>query len=208
MSFLTGLDPQPPILVVDPLTDPLKPLEVYLTTLENRPDILAAIKTIEIAQSNVKVKKGDLYPQIDFDANYYPYRVGFLRDIKWDATFNMSAPFFNLDTVGKIHEAKSQAKQAEYQAEEVRRKAVTEAKRAYDSFVASQKQYAKYQVATEKAQKSYGLQVQDFSLGLITNVVVLQSQQTWFGALRFRDDAKTNAWLDWLRLQIASGVLP
>ncbi len=208
LAFLTGLDPQPPIQYGSPVGDGSVPLENYLGTMGNRPDILAAEKGVELAHGEVKIRKSDLLPRANADFNYYPYRVGFLQDIHWDATFNLAIPVFNYETYGFISEAKATAKQSEYRAEEVRRVAMTEVKQAYDAFQSAIRQVVKYQAAAKKSEASYRAQVEDFSLGIITNVDVLQSQRTWFAALNQLNDAIAQAWRDQVTLQVASGKVP
>jgi len=208
LSFLTGLNPQPPIAYSDPPARDLKPLEYYASRVDDRSDVQAARDASQIAQGEVKIRQGDLLPHADLEANYYPYRAGFQRDIKWDALFNVGIPIFNWETVGFIREAKVRAKQSELQEELTRRSASTEIQRSYDGYVSSLNQYKKFANASAKARQSYNLQSQDFKDTLITSIDLLQSQETWLDALRQRNTAEAQAWLDWLGLQVTSGILP
>lgn len=208
LAFLTGLDPQPQIDYGAPPVRDLQPLDHYTRLLDERPDVQAARDAVQIAQGEVKIRQGDLLPQADVTANYYPYRAGFQRDIKWDATFNVGIPVFNWETVGQIREAKTLAKQAQLQEELTKRSAGTEVQKAYDGYVSSRNQYKKFQTASEKARNSYGLQAKDFSDSLINTLDLLQSQQTWLDALRQRNTSEVLTWLDWMTLQVTSGVMP
>lgn len=208
MSFLTGLDPQPPLDLRAPMLQSLQPVDSYLVEGGARPDLQADIQGIGIAKGRVKFEKGALLPHADFEANYYPYRVGFLRDIQWDAQFSLSVPVFNFETLGNIKDAQSKAKQAEYKAEEKRRRIIDEIKKSYEAYQSSRLQWKKYSEATQKAQHSHQLQLNDFSLGLINALDVLQSQQTWFEAMRQRDTSEIQAYLNWVKLQISAARLP
>ncbi|HKX13521.1 MAG TPA: TolC family protein [bacterium] len=208
LSFLTGIDPQPAIAYDNPPVRDLKPLEYYATKVDNRYDVQAARDATQIARGEIKIRQGDLLPQADVVANYYPYRTGFQRDIKWDATFNLGIPVFNWETVGFIREAKVRAKQSELQEELTRRSASTEIQKSYDGYVSSLSQYKKFVSATGKARQSYSLQSKDFTDSLVTTIDLLQSQETWLEALRQRNTAEAQAWLDWLALQVTSGILP
>ncbi|HKY64235.1 MAG TPA: TolC family protein [bacterium] len=208
LAFLTGLSPQPPIAYDNPPVRDLKPLEYYMTKVDNRFDVEAARDASQIARGEIKIRQGDLLPQADVVANYYPYRAGFQRDIKWDATFNVGIPVFNWETVGFIREAKVRAKQSELQEELTRRTASTEIQKSYDGYVSSVNQYKKFVNASSKARQSYDLQSKDFTDALITTIDLLQSQETWLEALRQRNTAEAQAWLDWLGLQVTSGILP
>lgn len=208
LAFLTGLNPQPQIDYGSPPVRDLKPLAEYTAMVEARPDVQAARDAVQLARGEVKIRQGDLLPQADVTANYYPYRAGFQRDIKWDATFNVGIPVFNWETVGQIREAKTLAKQAQLQEELTRRSAGTEVQKSYDGYVSSRNQFKKFQNAADKARNSYGLQAQDFKDSLINTIDLLQSQQTWLDALRQRNTAEVQTWLDWLALQVTAGAMP
>ncbi|MFO1462499.1 MAG: TolC family protein [bacterium] len=208
LAFLTGLDPQPAISYDNPPVRDLKPLEYYTGQLDERPDVQAARDDVQLAKGNVKIRQGDLLPQADLAANYYPYRAGFLKDIKWDATFSVGIPVFNWETVGKIREAKTKAKQAQLQEELTRRSAATQVQKSYDGYLSSRNQYQKFRSAADKARQSYQLQAKDFTDSLINTLDLLQSQQTWLDALRQRNTAEVETWLSWLTLQVTAGVIP
>jgi outer membrane protein len=210
LSFLTGLDPQPPIEAREPIERKLDPVDKYQAQAETRPDIEAAKDSYQISKGNVAIAKGDLLPFANAEANFYPYRVGFRKDIHWDATFNLNVPVFNLTTWGNIKDAKLQAKQADLQAQLTRRQALNDVKQAYDGYHSSLYQYKKYQFAAQKAEESYQKQTEDFHNNLITNLDVLQAQRTWLDALRQRDTAKAQVWADFaaLVITIGTGALP
>lgn len=206
LSFLTGLDPHPPIDMRELFDEKLKPIDYYITQVDHRPDVEVARKAVEIAQSSAKITRGALLPQMDLTANYYPYRVGFQKDIHWDATVTMNIPVFNFAIFGELKEMNSKTREAWWQAHEVKRLAVTDVKKAYDAYRASLSTFKKYNIASTKSEKSYYEQTQDFNLNLINNLDVLQTQRTWFDALRATEDARVQVWLDWFNLQIAAGV--
>jgi len=208
MSFLTGLDPQPPIDWRDSRAEKLEPLEAYTAVAEGRPDVKASRKAVEIAKGDIKVKRADLFPNANAQVNFYPYRVGFQKDIHWDATFNLNIPVFNWSTYGVIREAKVRAKQSQISAELTKRTAVNEIERAYAAFQSSLNQLKKYNVAASKAEASYRKQIEEFGLGLINNLDVLQSQRTFFSAVRLRNDARVKTWADSVALRIIAGMKP
>lgn len=208
LSFYTGLDPHPPISTKAPVLETLQPMDNYVESGAARPDLQADIQAIDVAKGLEKIEKGKMLPTLDAEANYYPYRVGFLKDIQWDAGFNLAVPIFNWETLGTIKEAKVRSKQAEYQAEQSRRVVLDDIKRSYEAYQSSRAQYKKYSEASQKAQRTYELQSTDFGMGLINALDVLQTQETWFEALRARDTAEILAYYDWIKLQIASARMP
>lgn len=208
MSFLTGLDPQPPIEIKNYPTGNLKSLDDYVSAVSKRDDILAIQKNADIARGNVGLKKSDLYPQIDAEANYYPYRVGFQKEIKWDALFTLNLPIFNWETYGALREAKAEAKEAELEAGRAGRQAVSDVKKAYAAYQSSKNRFVQFSLAAKKARESYLAQLDDFRLGLVNNLDVIQSQKIWLTALREHDSAEIQSRIDWTTLQITAGVAP
>jgi len=208
LSFLTGRAPQPQISVKNPMEQANQPLEFYTAAAENRVDVQASRDASEIAKRNIKVQEGDLLPKADVSANVYPVRVGFQAGIDWDTEFRMTVPLFNGVTIGNIKEAKSLFKQSQFEAEERRRIAIHETKQNYEAFLSSRAQLTKYRRASDISAKSYQQQSSDFRLGLLDNFDVLQSQRTWFTALRQRDLAEAQLWIDWFRLLSSAGVMP
>ncbi len=207
LGFLTGLDPQPPIKMTSSIPE-IRPLQEYLEKVKDRSDLKAYEKAIEIAKGEIKVQRSKLLPHAEVTANYYPYRVGFQKDIHWDATFNATVPLFNWGNYGLVREAKSKAKQTELKSEENKRLALSEVKRTYESYQASRTKLLKYTQAVQKSEVSYSHQVEDFSLGLVNNLDVLQSQKTWLEALKLRDEAKVEFWANAVALQIVAGIKP
>jgi len=205
LAFLTGLEPQPPIEVVDPLRE-IHPINEYIVFSQQRQDVLAARKALDSSIDQRKVARGDFLPKIDAQATAYPYRVGYLSNVYWDATFNLEIPVLNWSNVGSLRESESKIKQAELLYLETKRQAETDVRKAYDAYQSSVIQLKKYSQAASKSEKSYREQLGDFSLGLINILQVLQSQQTWLDALRNRDIAQAQVWSDWASLQVATGV--
>lgn len=208
LSFLTGLDPHPPIRWDDPGKYQLKPVTEYTAQAEGRADVMATKESVNIAKGDVKFRRGDLLPSAYADFNYYPYRVGFQKDIHWDATFNLKVPIFYWTTYGLIREAKAKALQSELQLQLLKRQAVTDIKKAYEHYKASLLEYQKYNVAAQKSEKSYYRQIEDYNMGLINNLDVIYALNTWLAASRQRDDARVRVLSDWVTLHITSGIKP
>ncbi len=207
LSFLTGLTPQPPIEVIDPLRNSSLTLDEMLAFSHTRADVMATRQALEVTIQQRKVTRADMLPRIDAQTTLYPYRVGYLQNVYWDATFNLNIPVLNWSNVGALRESESKIMQAQLYYQETRRKAETDVRKAYDAYQSSLKQLGKYNQATVKAERSYREQVGDFNLGLINVLQVLQSQETWFEALRNRDFAQAQVWSDWASLQVATGVI-
>ncbi len=208
LSFLTGLNPQPPIRWDDSLKLPLRPLAEYTVLAEGRADVMASKKAVDIAKGQVKYAKGDLLPNANAQFNAYPYRVGFQKDIFWDATFNLNIPVFNWSTYGLIREKKSKALQSELQSQLLKRQALREIKSAYEKYQASLMEFQKYNIAAQKSEKSYYQQLEDYNMGLINNLDVIYALNTWLESIRKRDNSRVQVLSDWVSLYVTSGIKP
>lgn len=208
MSFLTGKVPMPPIAVADPVKIPDRPLAFFLEQTPNRPDLMAAQTTVDIAEKNIKVARGNFLPRVDLEANVYPFRPGFQSNILWDVEFRGEVPLFKYQNFGIYKEAKVLAKQAEFEAQNQLRVARKEVKEAFENYQSSRAQYRRFRHAVGLAYKNFQLQNKDFSFGRATNLDVLTAQRTWLSSLEERNRSEVQLWLDWTNLQIASGVMP
>jgi outer membrane protein TolC len=208
LAYFTGLDPHPAIVSQNPFVRQLPSLDYFLQAALNRPDVSAIKQSIHLSDEGVKMAKSDFMPAIDFTADYYPYRVGVSANVDWDVQFKMQVPVFNLSNIGKLKEAKSTAIQTRLLAEQKEKVVKTDVKKAFTSLQSSLRQLSRYQQAVSLAQKSYHLQRDDYLNGLVSHLDVLQSERSWFEALKQRDAAEIQAWMDWITLQSNAGTLP
>lgn len=208
LSFLTGWQPMPPIAWKDPIPQEHKDVDYYLSQIPNRPDIQAAYQEVLLAKGNTKLVRGDFFPTIVAEANAYALRSGFQEGILWDAEFRFEVPIFNYGNFGRLKEAKVQAKQSVMAAENARRIAVDQVRKAYEQWQSSQAQYQRYRKAVTLALKNYRLQNADFQIGRAQNLDVLTAQRTWLEAMDERNRSEIQSWLDWTNLQVVSGVMP
>ncbi len=208
MSFLTGLQPMPPIDWKNSIPNQGYAVEYYLDQAGGRPDVMAVEKEVLLAKGNVKIVRGDFLPAVNAEFNYYAVRSGFQSDIKWDALLSADVPIFNWTNVGRLKEAQARAKQADMSAENTRRIAATEIRRAFDNLQSSKAQFLEYEKAVGLSHKNFNLQNKDFNIGLAENLDVLTAQRTWLESLNQRNLSEVKTWLDWVNLQIVSGALP
>lgn len=207
LAFLTGLSPHPPVRD-DSGRKKTRPLGAYLAALAERPDLKAAEMQSEIAAAKKGVARASLLPSVDMEANYYPYRTGYLEDVRADVTFTMKLPLFDLASIGEFKESRSVAKQAELQVEATRRESAAEVRQAYVSHQASRTKLAKYETAVMRAAESYRLIRDDYSLGLVTNLEVLAAQKIWVDTMALRDDALVAERLSFAELEASAGMAP
>lgn len=206
LSFISGLNEKPPV-AVEPVSD-LEPISFYLDLAHHRPDLMAAKKNVDVAKGTLGVYASGLAPMVDVTGNYYVYRVGFQKEINWDALFTLKFPLFNLGTAGQIQEEKARLKQVEWEAEKSNREVDSQVKQAYAKAAASLRQFKAYSRAASQARASYQSEIEDYRLGLLNNLEVLQSERTWLNAANLKNEADIQAHLDAVQLKVAGGVWP
>jgi outer membrane protein TolC len=208
MSFLTGLEPMPPIRWSDPIQGKREGVDYFLAQAPRRPDLQAAVQTVKIAEGEIGVARGNFLPGLDAEANIYAVRPGFQSDIRWDLTFNLDVPVFNWSNFGIYQESKLRAQQARLGEQNLGRIADNQIREVYEDFQSSLRQYKKFSEAVLLAKKNFDLQNKDFNLGLADNLDVLTAQRTWLEALQEQNRTEVQTWSAWLNLQIVSGILP
>ncbi len=209
LGFLIGEDVNQKLVDSYPVPSSAGPLEHWLSFLDRRPDLKALEESVRLAKGQLDYEKGGRYPALNLDANYYPYRAGFQNDIKWDLGFTMTVPIFKGGaTRGLIREAASGWRQAELEKTRQWRQAETEVRQAYHTLQSSLKETASLRASSRKAGASYEKQVEEYRLGLVNNLEVLQSlrslQEARVAAMRAYFQAKLNS----LQLKLAAGDIP
>lgn len=182
-------------------------VDAYVAGVASRSDVLAGKAAARAAKADVQVSAGNFLPQVSATAHYYPYRVGFQKEIHWDAIFSVTTPLFDWENIGTIKLSKAQSKKAEWEAAKALRSAETEVRQAFTIYRSALKRYQLYQVAARKMGESYRFQEEDFRLGRINNLELLQVRRSWFDSLKERNQAEVEAKLSWAHLQVAAGLV-
>ena len=175
----------------------------------DRADIEAAQKAVEMAKAKLTLEKGARLPSADLSANYYPHRDGTYNDVKWDMLFTVSVPIFSGGiSKGRIAEAKAGVVQASLAKQQKEREAVLEREKARKSLAASLAEEGAMKRAEAKAGENYRAQSADYSLGLVSNLDVLQALRDWQTLLLEVNRAHFQVAMDKVKLMVAEGSLP
>ncbi|MBI2981368.1 MAG: TolC family protein [Deltaproteobacteria bacterium] len=187
----------------------LSPLSDYLNRSIKRPDVLAGRYELKLSRANLLYERGGYLPELRLEGNYYPYRVGFQKEIDWDLLFTLNIPIFSgLETRGKTKEAKARMLQASYAKEETDERAALEIKEAYHQLVASRESVKALEVAVKKATENYKIQSREYNLGLINNLDLLQSLKELQEVRRESNRARHQSILNSYQLKVAIGEAP
>lgn len=181
----TGLDPNTPLK--DDLTLPkeLKTLDIYLTKLEDRPDLLSLRSNLESQNSLVSAAQADYFPRLDLTANYYFSRVHYpTTSPDWDAGITLTMPLFSQGiTKATVKEAQESKLQAELVLNQKKRNAEVEIHTAYNNLLSSLEQVKALEKAMATTEENYKQQENDYRYSIATNLDVIQ-------ALNALDDTK------------------
>ena len=209
LAFLSGLDAATPLTGTASTPDKLDPLQSYLEGIGHRPDVLAAQQRLHAAAEGMRVARGGHLPSLDLNANYYLERPGYLNESEWDLQLAVKVPLFAGGSVqSKVREAGSQRNQAELSQTQILRQAEREVRATYQSVSLALLQIRALHNASEAARKSYEAQKREYSLGLVSNLDVIQSLTTYQQNRRALARASLDASSGYLQLLAAAARLP
>lgn len=183
-------------------------LESHLEVLETRPDLSAAVAAVAQAKYNVFFQKGGQLPSLNVGANYYPYRVGFYKDIHFDALFTLNVPLYMGGiTHGLIEQAQANFRQQELQKQETFRQADTDVRQSYDNLNTSRSRDEALLRSESMAQASATAQAEDYRMGMVKNVDVLQSLKDWQQARVEENLSRYNTKMNYVQLKVSEGSI-
>ncbi|OGS23784.1 MAG: hypothetical protein A2297_01710 [Elusimicrobia bacterium RIFOXYB2_FULL_48_7] len=179
LSFLTGIE-APGISISENLPEPSAaetgPAAKYLEKTGSRSDIMIAKENVKAQALQVSRAKGNFLPALDFNGSWYPSRSGFLSGDEWGAGLFLTIPLYR----GGINRAavnEEQEKLKEYgeALSLAQKEARTQVCKLYASLESSFEQVSALKDAYSKSQSSYELQLKDYSVGMVTNLDVIQA---------------------------------
>jgi outer membrane protein len=176
LSFLTGLDRNIALREPEASSTVLEPLDAYLAGTDTRPDVVSAAFRKEAAHAQVGMAWGNFLPSIDLTGNYYLKRTGVNEPIKWDAQAAISLPLFvGGNNFSRLREAKSASRQGDAQFSRARRQAELDIRLLYSRTATDLAQVNALVSAADLSDRNYQEQSNDYRLGLVNNVEVMQA---------------------------------
>jgi len=206
LTFLTGASRE--LQIMDTVKTPavMPPLQEFLDHLEERPDIVAQVRSVTVSAEALSIARGFHLPDADFSANYYLVRQSSLQDIKWDMTVGLSLPIFQGGVVqSQVRAAASQLSQAELAAGLKRREADQSVRTNFAAWNSDRAQLEQMTSAAAAAERNYEVQSGEYRLGLVTNLDVLQALNSFHETSRSLERLRLAEKLDYIRLIVASG---
>lgn len=206
-EFITGLKDQD--LLVENTLPPLGSVGVYLSKIQERPDVKAQNQRVVVAEKQVDILKGGHLPNLDFTGNYYLTRTGVLEPSKWDMGLQLTVPIFQGNVVQNgVKDAVELKTQAQLTGSELTRAAERDIQTLYQQYHQNMLQVQRLKEAVKKSKSSYDLSIKDYKYGQLANLEVLLSLNVYIDSRRNYDRAFATAYASYKNLEAASGVLP
>lgn len=154
-------------------------LDGFLRGAAERPDIAARQKDVETAATLVDFQRKQRWPALAADGNYYVKRPAAYAGINWDAALTLRIPLYTGGQAGaQIDQAAAAKRSAELALRLARRQAETEVRQAYETLLYSISMADALYKAVNLAQANARAQAQDYKLGLVTNLDVLNAMNS------------------------------
>ncbi|MBI3298249.1 MAG: TolC family protein [Elusimicrobia bacterium] len=203
LSFLTGRDLSKRVLVDELAGRLVPPLEAALSAARERSDVRAQRDDAAAADLRVRFERGSYWPSVDLAGRYYTRRATFMREIDWDAALSLRLPLFQGARVdAAVKRAQSAHRQSLLVLEELERLAAYQTRRLHGELASSLEAATAQEESAEAARRSYESQREEYTLGLVTNLDVLQA----LDLLQVQRGARDAARLEVRRLTIGLGV--
>ncbi len=205
LFFLTGVPADVPL--VDSTFPPLTlSADEALNRAGKRPEILSAEESVHQADLGVRYARGAHYPTLGVLGRYYTERVGFLSDVRWDATFTLDVPLYEGgSTQADVRAARSQQLIAQLTLARLKRDVERDVRTAYDDLTHAASEFQAYEKAVQLANKNYEVQQKEYRLGVISNLDLLHLLTDMQNVRGQWLVSRATARLNDIRLRIAMG---
>lgn len=207
-AFLTGFAGDVPLKSEPPATaQGLPSLSYFISRISERPGLRALERQRNAADQNVSIARGAHLPSIDLIGNYYLIRRGASEGVQWDVQVGLTLPIFAGGIIqSQVRESSSQLRQAELALAQGRRQAEREIRSLYSSVTSGQAQLEALTRARALAERNHREVLQDYRLGLLNNIEVLQAMTALQESERAMDQQNFQLKLDEWKLYVAVGI--
>jgi outer membrane protein len=209
--ILTGLSKDKSIDIKFDQTSPVKTLQEYIDMALAREDIQNKQLEIQQFEGDVKISKGSYLPTLDLLSNWYAIKDGgstSSRNSDWDVGLNLTIPLYEGGVSQALVRESTEKKQtAQYQLSDYEKTIKIEVTSRYELFHRYFDQIKAFDMALEKAKRSYDETIRDYRLGLVSNLDVLTSLNLYLTNKRNAEKTKILAVLNHKQLEAAAGII-
>lgn len=206
LRFLTGLEQDlEPRAVALPQEAPVEP---FLAAAARRPDVEAARADRAALGYAVDMVRRKRWPTLNLDGNYYLRRPpGFQDRVKWDAVASLELPLYSGGSISaQVRQAEAARRSADQALSLAVRKAELEARTSHRDLRSALAVARALENAERLAQANAKAQAEDYRLGLVTNLEVLESHNALQETRLRLDSARLEAYWSRVRLGVAAGT--
>lgn len=205
LLFLSGI-PADALLTDNEAAPSGLTMEEAITRADKRPDVLSAAENLRQAELGIRYAQGAHLPTLGFTGRYFTERVGFLSDVRWDATFLLDVPLYEGgSTSALVRAARSQQIIAQLAMGRLKRDVERQVRTAYDDLAHAVSEVQAYDKAVQLALKNYATQQKEYRLGIINNLELLQLLTNMQEVRRQWLVSRANARLDDIHLRVVMG---
>jgi outer membrane protein len=207
LRFFTGveeyIDPE------DVVLPSAEALDSFLSRALSRPDVQARESDLMSEKLSVDISRRQRWPTIGLDANYYFKRPsGAQENIDWDTQLTLDLPLYTGGAVrADIRQAAASQSSAEQRLSLARRRAELEVRTAHRTLISSLGILEAFDKAAGLSEANAQAQQADYRLGLVTNLEVLESLNSLQNIRLRREQARLEAVLARVRLEVAAGTI-
>lgn len=183
-------------------------LEAYLRGSGERPDVLAAIEEERSARKQLSAAKGEHWPTISAEGNYY-LKQSPDNGLEWNVFLTCDLPIFEGGIIeAKVREQKSLVRSSQLNLEMLRRTADKDIRTAYNNFIASVATVLQLKEAVHISEANFQAQESDYKLGIVTNLDVLSAVKQMHDTRQKLHDAEMEARDNLVNLHVSAGQTP
>lgn len=189
-----------------------KSLDEYLTMALSREDIQNKQLSIKKFDTEVSIAKSHFMPKLDLLSNWYALKKGgstASKDSDWDVGLNLIIPLYEGGvSQAQVRESIEKKQTADYQLLDYKKSITIDVTSRYEVYHRYADQTTAFDLALEKAKRSYDETVKDYRLGLVSNLDVLSSLNLYLGSKRDSEKTRIRAVLNQKLLEAVAGMIP
>lgn len=212
LRFVTGLDEDLTPSWDQPWENRPSPasLQEYQDMALRRPDLRARQKSRQAYDYLSELQDRALWPSVDLSGNYYAVRRPMPSpENRWDAAIALRVPLYTGgETAARKDSARAAGRSAALELQLAERQALAEVRAAYDEHIyAVLKAYALSEALSQVSDNAR-YQQEDYRLGLVTNLDVINALNTVLQTRLSFSLARIRSAYTLLRLESAAGLEP
>lgn len=213
LRLITGNDNLKQVNLVQYITSTstLKPLSYYKELIQNHPLLKAGSESMLSLEEEKKSIKSDFFPTVSIIGNYYSqtYSQSYSNTSvtpEWDFGLTISYPFFEGGlTKSKIAEASLKISQKSHEQMQMRKSLENEVEKVYNTLTTKIDQNKTVEELCADNKKNYLEVKKEYSMGLVSNLDVISSLNTYVESLDQKTQYSIEVQLNTILLKSLTG---